>query len=86
MSIRLSGIAVASGCAFLVSLGPAVANNPFASNQPSVIRTVDTYSAREVADGRIVQAQEDEGGDTTQAPDRSSGDDLDMPAAPDESK
>jgi hypothetical protein len=86
MSIRLSGIAVASGCAFLVSLGPAVANNPFASNQPSVIRAVDTYSAREAVEGRIVQAQEDEGGDTTQAPAGSNGDDSGMPAAPDDTK
>jgi hypothetical protein len=84
MSIRLSGIAVASGCAFLVSLGPAVANNPFAS--PSVIRAVDTYSAREAVEGRVVQAQEDEGGDTTQAPAGSNGDDSGMPAAPDDTK
>jgi hypothetical protein len=86
MSIRLSAIAVASGCAFFAGFGPAIASNSYASNQPSVIRTVDTYSAREAVHGLIVQAQEDEGGDTTQAPDRSSGDDSDMPAAPDESK
>jgi hypothetical protein len=84
VNIRVSGIAVASACAFLTSFGPAVANNVSVSNQPSVMKTIDTYSTRESADGSIVQAQEDQGGDATQAPD--SGDDTGMPAAPDESK
>jgi hypothetical protein len=86
MSMRLSAIAVASGCAFFAGYGPAAANSSYASQQPSVIRTVDTYSAPEAVDGNAVQAQEDEGGDTTRAPDSSNGDDSGTPAAPDDSK
>jgi hypothetical protein len=74
-------VCLASGFALLAGNGPAAAADLYENGSASIIEAIDTP---DFSHGKIVQAQEDEGADTSQTPDTAKGDDSGAPAIPDD--
>jgi hypothetical protein len=82
MIIRLYVTAcLASGFALLACNGPAAADDLYENGSASIVEAIDRP---DVSHGKIIQAQEDEGADTSQTPDTAKGDDSGAPATPDD--